>query len=214
VVDELAWDPAVDSAAIGVTVSDGVVTLNGHVKTLAEKLAAEKAVRRIGGVKAVVDDLDVELAPSRKEDDNAIARAAINALNWNTSVPMNAVDVTVEHGWVKLEGSVVWFFQREAAENAVRYLKGVKGVSNLIVLRQPVSSPDLRSKIEAAFQRSARIDAERIKVVTSDGRVTLRGSVRSLAERESAEDAVWAAPGVTDVKNEIAVEGSLVGDWH
>jgi osmotically-inducible protein OsmY len=158
-------------------------------------------------VRGLVDDLQVALAPKRKEDDGAIAQAAINTLNWNVSVPQNAVSVTVKDGWITLEGSVAWFYQRQVAENSVRHIKGVRGVTNLIVLKQPVSSPNLQSKIEAAFKRNAEVDAERINVVTSDGRVTLKGSVRSWAERESAEDAVWAAPGVTDVKNEIAVEG-------
>ena len=207
VVDELAWDPAVDSSAIGVTVADGVVSLEGQVRTYAEKVAAVKAARRIAGVKGVLDGLEVSLALSWKEHDAALAQGAIETLKWNVGVPQDAVKVTVQDGWVTLEGSVAWFYQRKAAETSIQHLKGVKGVTNLIAVKQRPSQPDIQAKIETAFKRNAEIDADRINVVTSDGRVTLRGRVRSWAERESAEDAVWAAPGVTEVSNEIVVEG-------
>ena len=206
VVDELAWDPAIDSSAIAVTTRDGMVLLNGWVSSYAEKLAAEKAVRRVRGVTAVIDDLEVQILPIKAHDDSKLAEAALDALAWNVNVPLNAVRVTVDHGWIKLEGTVPWFFQRSAAENAIRFLKGVKGVTNLVVVHQKVNPLDIEERIEAAFKRHAVVDAEHVNVSVEHGRVTLRGKVSSWAERESAEEVAWSAPGVFSVTNAITVE--------
>jgi osmotically-inducible protein OsmY len=206
VVDELAWDPAVDSSAIGITVLDGIVTLTGNVVSYAEKIAAEKAARRVSGVKAVVDNLEVTILPPLKRDDGMIAEAASNALRWNVNLPAHAVSVTVERGWIKLEGTVPWQYQKESAANVVRYLHGVRGVTNLIVVKPVLNARDVKSKIEAAFKRNAQIDADHVIVTGKDGKVTLNGTVRSWAEYDEAEAAAWSAPGVSQVKNEIIVQ--------
>ena len=213
VVDELAWDPAVDSSNIGVLVDDGIVTLTGHVATYTEKLAAEEGSRRVKGVRAVVDKLTVQPPPAHKMTDAVIANAVITALRWNVNVPPHAVTCTVENGWVKREGKIPWFYQKQAAENSVRFLAGVKGVTNHVTVEQKVSSYDVKSKIEAAFKRRAEIEAERIKVDVKDGIVTLKGAVRSWAEKEAAEGATWAAPGVNEVINMLKVELPIVVGW-
>jgi osmotically-inducible protein OsmY len=213
VLDELAWDPAVDSSAIGVTAIEGIVTLTGEVSSYAEKLAAGKAALRVTGVKALVDNLMVRIKPPQLHDDELLAEAASTALRWSIVVPSNAVSVTVEHGWIKLTGAVPWFFQSRAAEEAVRSLSGVKGVVNQIMVKPLVTPSDLKSKIEAAFKRNAQIDADQVMVTVRDGKVTLLGTVRSWAEKQEAEDAAWAAPGVKEVKNEIAVHAPVATAW-
>jgi osmotically-inducible protein OsmY len=213
VLDELAWDPAVDSSHIGVLINDSVVTLSGHVGSYAEKLAAEKAARRIAGVKAVVDDLDVRYLPERMRNDAAIAQAAVNAFRWNVNIPPNAVSIVVESGWVKLEGEVLWFYQKTAAEKAVRNLHGVKGITNLITVKQKANPADVKSKIEAAFKRNAQIDAGHIEVKARDGKVTLSGTVSSWAETLAAENAAWSAPGVTHVENHLKIEVPITAEW-
>jgi osmotically-inducible protein OsmY len=208
VVDELAWDPKVDSSTIGVTSSDGVVTLRGRVKSYTEKRAAEMAAKRVRGVHAVANDLEVVPLPKFERDDTTIAQAALNALKWAYSVPDEKLKVTVEKGWLTLEGQVEWQHQKQAAENAVRDLTGVRGVSNLITIKTTVSTREVKAKIEAAFKRSAEIDADHVRVEAKNGKVTLRGTVGSWAEKEAAETAAWAAPGVGGVSNLISVEAT------
>jgi len=205
VENELKWEPSVNEAHIGVSVKEGVVTLTGHVPSYAEKYAAEKAAKRVYGVKAVADELDVKLPGSSKRTDEDIAAACVTALKSNYSVPQDKIKAVVNSGWVTLEGEVEWQYQKEAAYNAVRYLTGVTGVSNNITIKAHVSPKDVKNKIVAAFHRNADIDARRIDIEARDGKVILRGNVRSWMERDEAQRAAWAAPGVTAVENNIVV---------
>jgi osmotically-inducible protein OsmY len=205
VLDELDWEPSVNAAHVGVTVNDGVVTLTGMVSCYPERMAAEQAAKRVIGVRAVANDLEVRPASSAQLSDTDLAQAVVRALEWDASVPHEAIKTRVSKGLVTLEGEVRFQFQRQAAENAVRRLKGVKEYTNLIVIRPTLQAADVKDRIESAFRRSAEIDASRIQVNTEDGKVTLRGRVRSWAEREEAENAAWAAPGVTTVDDELKV---------
>ena len=205
VENALEWDPFVDSVDIGVSVHDGVVTLRGNVRTYPEKYAAESVALRLFGVKAVANDLAVRLPSLFERTDTEIAQAAVTALKSNTMVPATGVTVTVSEGWITLKGSVEWQYQKDAALMCVRDLFGVKGVSNVIALRPSVKPTDVRDKIEAAFRRSAEVDARRVNVNATDGTVILSGNVRSYAERQEAERAAWAAPGVTDVEDRLTI---------
>lgn len=202
---ELAWDPAVKSTAIGVAVKDGVVTLSGHLETYSEKWSVQKALRRIEGVKAIALELDVRLSPDHQHSDTDIAQAAESALKWNTLVPANAIRVTVDKGWITLQGEVEWDFQRRSVEKAVRDLRGVVGVSDEIRIRQRAIPTDLKSRIEDALTRQAVREVNRMDVSVAGGTVTLRGNVRSWRERQAAQGAAWAAPGVRVVINELKV---------
>lgn len=201
---ELELEPSVDERRIGVAVLDGIVTLTGEVRSYAEKWQAERTVERVSGVRGIVDELEVKPATERSDTD--IARAAADVLKWNVLVPSDRIKVRVENGWLTLEGDVEWEYQRRAAERAVRNLPGVKGISNLIVVKPRVEPSDVRRKIEEAFEREAAIDAQHIDVAVNGSEVTLSGRVRSWAERHAAEKAAWSVPGVTAVHNYLTVE--------
>jgi osmotically-inducible protein OsmY len=201
----LDWEPSIESSEIGVSVDNGIVTLRGDVHSYAEKSAAERVALRVYGVKAVANDINVRVISRYERTDTEIAEAALSALRWNTTVPADKVHLTVSNGWIVLTGTVDWQYQRNAAKRAVRDLAGVRGVTDNITLAPHVQAGDVQAKIEAAFKRSAEIDARRINVVASDGKVILSGNVRSWAERQEAERAAWAAPGVTHVEDRIAV---------
>ena len=205
VANALEWDPSVDASKVGVTASAGVVTLRGDVKTYAEKAASERVALRVYGVKAVANDLVVRLDGGLMKTDTEIAQAAVNALTWNTMVPKERVNVVVSNGLVTLKGTVDWQYQRDAAARSVRDLIGVIGVTNNITVQPQVKASDVRDKIEAAFKRSAEIDARRVNVKVLDGTVTLTGNVHSWSEREAARRAAWAAPGVISIEDRLAV---------
>ena len=205
VLAELKWRPSVDSAHIGVTADDGVVTLTGQVQHYTEKLAAENAAKDVLGVKGIANDIKVEPEGSLKQSDKDIAAAAIGALKWDYEVPDGNVKVVVNDGWVTLDGTVDWQFQRDAADRCVRYLRGVVGVTNKISIKPSAKWIDVKIKIEDAFRRNADLDARRISVVTSDGRVTLTGTVRTWSERDAAVSSAWAAPGVTWVEDDLVI---------
>jgi osmotically-inducible protein OsmY len=204
VLAELEWDPSVDASKIGVAAEDGVVTLTGSVPTYAQKAIAERAAKRVHAVKAIANDITVRLAGGEPSDTD-VATAAVNVLAWSTRVPQDRVKVAVRNGWVTLEGTVDWWHEKDAAERAVRDLAGVVGLTNDIEVKTHVKAGDVRGSIEAAFKRSAEIDARQIGVEAYDGKVILYGSVRSWAERRQAEKAAWSAPGVTAVENHLEV---------
>lgn len=205
VENALDFDPSLDASDIGVSVDEAVVTLRGNVASYAEKVAAERVSLRVYGVKAVANDLTVRLGTGFERTDTEVAQAVVSALRWNTMIPADRATATVANGWVTLNGTLDWQYQKDAAARAVRDLMGVKGVTNNIVVKPRVKTVDVRAKIEDAFRRSAEIDARRINVTATDGKVILSGNVRSWAERQEAERAAWAAPGVTQVDDRLAV---------
>jgi osmotically-inducible protein OsmY len=204
VEEELGWEPSVHAEHIGVSAQDGVVELSGHVESYYEKWAAERAALRVDGVSGIASEIKVELPSPDMATDEDIAHAAVDHLTWNSSVP-RTIKVRVADGWVTLYGTAEWQYQKIEAQEAVRPLLGVKGVTNEIELKPRIFAGDVRAKIEEALKRSAQIDAGHITVATSDGTVILRGNVRSWAERQEAEEAAFAAPGVTRVENHINI---------
>lgn len=205
-VSQLAWEPFLKSSQIGISVKEGVVTLSGQVDSFAQKLHAEKAVFKVAGVRALAEDIHIGVSPAFKKTDAEIAASVLNALTWHSAVPQELIRVKVEDGIVTLEGEVEWEFQRNSAKNAVSPLLGVRHVNNLISIAPKVFITDVKSKISDALHRSASIDAEKVNVEVDGGRVILRGKVRSYAEKEDAEDAVWCAPGVTKLESYLEIE--------
>jgi osmotically-inducible protein OsmY len=205
VLAELNWEPSVTAAHIGVTASAGVVTLTGHVDTFAEKHAAEAAAQRVKGVRAVAVDIEVQLPFDHQRGDDDIAAAALDRLAWDVSVPRNSIKVEVDHGWIVMTGEVDWYYQKEAAEQDLRRLTGVVGVSNQTTLKPRIDASTISDDIAHALNRSWFFDDNTIKVSADGGRIRLSGTARSPHERQVAAATAWAAPGATSVQNDIAV---------
>jgi len=205
VQNQLKWEPQLNAAEIGVAVKNGIVTLSGIVDTYPKKLAAERVTKNVIGVKAVALDIQVGISPVNRKSDTEIAEACINALRWDSSVPDDKIKVKVENGTVSMEGTVEWGYQRLAAKNALVKLTGVKGVNNMIVVKQKPSSIDIKQRIRESFITTAGHEADNIRLEVLGSKVTLRGSVKSHYEKEEAENTAWATPGVNEVENKIEV---------
>lgn len=205
VLDELAWQPNIDETQIGVIVEQGVVTLSGIVNSYTKKLAAEKAVKRVLGVKAVALDIEVKYGNDFKKTDKEIAKAIVEAFEWSSEVPADNIEVKVENGWVYLRGELQSNYQKNAAKNAVENLLGVIGVTNLITIKNNIDPSEIKDRIKKAFQRMATLEADGITLETHGNTVTLRGKVHSIKEKEDAETAAYFAPGVHEVKNKLEV---------
>jgi osmotically-inducible protein OsmY len=203
VIDELEWDPSISAANIGVAVEQGVVTLTGHVASYAEKVAAERAARRVRGVRAIAEEIEIRLPYAKKTSDDEIAKRAANILGWDTQVPKGAIEITVHNGWVTLSGAVDWQFQRRAAEDDIRKLSGVAGVNNHITINSRLQVPEIQKRIEDALKRNAEIDAKGIRVTVHGGTVTLAGTVHDWVEHDAIKNAAWSAPGVQSVEDHL-----------
>ena len=201
VVDELAFDPAVKASDIGVTVHSGVVTLRGTVTSFAEKFSAEHAAKRVSGVRTYTDELTVEVPLLHRRDDRDIAKAVLDVLTWDVTVPGDTVKAKIDNGFVLLEGEVDWQFEIDNAKRAVQYLTGVRGITNRMTLKPRTTARDIIAKLEQTFKRSAEIDADKIQIEIHDGSVTLRGSVHSWYEFDDATRAAFSLPGVKHVEN-------------
>jgi osmotically-inducible protein OsmY len=201
----LEFEPSLNATWVVVSADDGVITLRGNVGSYAEKMTAERVALKVFGVKALANDLAVHVPGQFQRTDTKIAQAALEALKWSTIVPDQRVTLVVSHGWITLDGTVDWQFQKDAASRALHALAGVTGVTNNIVVRPPAGAADISEKIEAAFKRSATMDARRISVAVDGAKIVLRGNVRSWAERREAERTAWSAPGVEQVDDQLAV---------
>lgn len=209
VMEELKWEPFLNATEIGVAVKNGVVTLSGLVENYAKKIAAEKAAKRVQGVKAVAEEIEVKLSGSGWRSDSEIAEAILNTLKWHSAVREDMIKIKVENGWVTMEGEVEWEFQKNSAASMIENLIGVRGITNLVKIAPKIETKEIKRKIAAAFHRSATVDASKIEIETIGNKVILKGIVHSLAEKKDAESAAWSAPGVTEVKNELVVEAAV-----
>jgi osmotically-inducible protein OsmY len=206
IIDELDFEPSVNAAHIGVAVDDGVVTLSGHVCSYAEKMAAERAARRVKGVHAIAQEIEVRYPSDKKTADDEIAGRALAVLRWNTVIPPDSVQIRVQDGWVTLTGEVDWQFQRIAAESQIRRLSGVAGLMNSITIKPHAQTADIKTKIEEALKRSAEVEARNIRVSRiGDTRIALEGTVHDWQEREAVTNAAWSAPGVLSVEDRLTI---------
>jgi len=205
VLDELRWEPSVDAAHIGVTANAGVVTLTGHVENYSQKLGAERATSRVKGVRAVAEEIEVKLPYDLKRSDEDIAAAAIDRLGWNSNIPDDAIQVKVAQGWVTLNGAVNWHFEKEAAEQDIRALSGVIGVSNLVLVKPTINASNVKNDIEQALHRSWYYDPNTIQVNAEGGKIKLTGNVTTWNARSLAGSTAWSAPGALSVENAITV---------
>ena len=202
---ELEFEPSIDASGIGVAVTDGVVTLTGHVDSYASKMTAERAVGRVRGVRALAEQIEVRLAVNAEHDDQEIARRAANLISWSTTIAPGAVQIKVEQGWVTLSGTLDWQYQKNAVADLIRNLSGVVGESNQIRIRPHLDSKDVAQNLAKAFHRHAELESAAIKVMVEGGRITLSGNVSAWNDRRLAEDAAWANKGVTEVVDYLVV---------
>ncbi|MDP3557032.1 MAG: BON domain-containing protein [Bacteroidota bacterium] len=209
VMDELNYEPSLKANEIGVAVKGGIVTLSGTIDSYGKKIAAENAAKRVAGVKAVAEDIEVKLMPSGKKNDSEIAEAVINALKWHSALEEEKIKIKVEDGWVTLEGEVEWEFQRNSARLMIEQLQGVVGIINHIKITSKLDPKDVLKKITAAFHRSATVDAEQINIKVEGTTVLLTGKVRSYSEKKDAEMAAWLAPGVNKIENKLIVDTAV-----
>ena len=206
ILDELEFDPSIETSTIGVAVEDGVVTLSGHVSSYVEKFAVENAARRVRGVHALASELEVRYPNDKKTADDEIAKRAVKILEWYDLVPRHTIQITVQRGWIVLSGEVMWQYQKQAAEHAVRRLSGIAGVVNHIVIKPAVYPSDIKKKIEDALVRHAEIEVRDISVTVRDGnKVSLEGKVDSWKERQAVENAAWSVAGVQSVDDRLTI---------
>jgi osmotically-inducible protein OsmY len=205
VMEQLKWEPFLKSSEIGVAVKNGIVTLLGQVDSYSKKLAAENAAKKIAGVRAIAEDIQIGVSPTHRKTDTEIAEAVLNALKWQTMIPDEKIKVKVEDGVVRLDGEVEWEYQRTQAKLVIEDLAGIRYVLNFIKVKPQINATEIRNKINSAFKRSALIDSGKITIEVTGSNVCLKGKVRSYAEKEDAENAVWNAPGVASVDNRLEI---------
>ena len=205
VIDELDFEPSIDAAEIGVMAERGVITLTGHVRSYTEKLTAEEVAKRVKGVKGLAMEIEIRHPTARKTADDEIARRAVDLLDWNVSIPSERIQVEVEHGWLTLTGDVDWHYQKQMAENAVRQLADIAGVTNLIAIRPTTASADVKVEIDNALKRNGELRADDIRVSVENGRVTLEGEVKAPSDRGIAERIAWAVRGGDEVDDRLKV---------
>jgi len=210
VLDALDWEASITSGDIGVGVSSGVVTLTGYVPTFAQKRTAERTALRVSGVKGIANDLVVKLPKKKERTDTDIAKAAVRAIRWHTELPQDTISVKVRDGWVTLEGTVDWNYQRERAADVVRPLTGLRGLTNTLTVAPRATSSDIRDRIRNALEREVNREAKNLVIEIDGDTVRLSGVVHSWIERRNAERAAWSAPGITDVVNDLEVQGRIV----